>query len=1207
MSKTEYEQTLDANLDEWTIDELAEYLEENCEEAELDLIFRAIELLQEYLCNSFEFASELHLYETLLRLSQKEIHDIFQLIFNDLEPPEETVEAINAAVAGELPEVSPDVDVEAVQQWLMLKLAVVFEVFRVPFIVQDFEEERIKSPEDWAEIQWNLAYDYFENIQQNKQEIIERVIHHYQEALTIHTKKIYPENWAIIQNNLAAAYINRIEGEKWENLELALFHCQEALTIDTKDCYPKDWANTQYNLAGVYANRIQGKKRENLELAVYHYREALTVRTKEAYPEDWAVTQNNLANVYSNRIEGERRENLELAIFLYQQALTVRTKEAFPEDWATTQYNLAIAYSDRIEGERRENLECAIFHYQQALTVRTKDAFPEDWATTQNNLANTYSDRIEGERRENLELAIFQYQQALTVSTKEAFPEDWAMTQNNLALAYSNRIEGERRENLELAIFHSQQALTVRIKEAFPEDWAMTQNNLALAYSNRIEGERRENIERAIYHYQQAFTIYTKEAFPEYWAGTQNNLALAYSNRIEGERRENLELAIFHCQQALMVRTKEAFPEQWAMTQHNLASAYSDRIEGERQENLERAIFHCQQALTIRTKETFPHDCLNSSSFLGDLYLQQEDLQKAIEVYQTAIECIELLTTWATDDDYKQQIMAENITVYDNIIQACVALGKYDEAIGYAERGRSRRLVELIASNDLYTDAKIPPEIQDYLARYEAIERQLHNLLQEDSSDGSIGERGLGRFRQTTLTPEEREAKTAEIQTLQAEKQTLWREIRCFDPVIAQQIQVEAISFEEIAALLPNPQSAILSIYNTGAETHIFVIRHPATSPTKSGLFSLFQQLNKPRPVISLHSCPDLTYRKLEELLTEQWLVPYQENSQYWCQAMGQNLQNIAQALQLEQLIQEHLTGIQELIIIPHLGFHHIPFAALPTGEAIATQTEQTLDNTRIKIKSKTRVQTIQNLLHEQYLGDLFQIRVLPSCQILKYCHDRPPLPQTNYGIVENTQEDLKFTHIEANRLKQLEPVLPENHLKGKAEATVSNYQDLLTRVENVHSSHHAKSDLNNPRESALELGDGKFSLGSLMLKRYPNLNHVFLSCCETNLGKPELTDDLLTLGTGFLCAGARTVISSLWAVDDRATAIFTSYYYAALKETQKPALALQKAQQRLRKATVAEICQEFPELEESMDLRKPENRPYAAPFWWGAFICQGV
>lgn len=267
MSKTEYEQNLDANLDEWNIDELSEYLEENCEEEELELIFRAIDLLQDCLLNSFEFKSEIHLNKTMLRLSQKEIHDIFQFIFNDLEPPAETVEAINAAVAKELSEMPPDVEIEAVQQWLRLKLAVVFEVFRVPFILQDFEAGRIKSPEDWAEIQDNLAYEYSGNVGQNRREIIERVIHHYQEALTVYTKEAFPEQWSEAQNNLAGVYIERINGDRKENLELAIFHCEKALMIYTKKTYLEQQAKAQNKLAFIYINQIEREKSKNIERA----------------------------------------------------------------------------------------------------------------------------------------------------------------------------------------------------------------------------------------------------------------------------------------------------------------------------------------------------------------------------------------------------------------------------------------------------------------------------------------------------------------------------------------------------------------------------------------------------------------------------------------------------------------------------------------------------------------------------------------------------------------------------------------------------------------------------------------------------------------------------------------------------------------------------------------------------------------------------
>ncbi|NES66642.1 MAG: tetratricopeptide repeat protein, partial [Okeania sp. SIO2D1] len=46
--------------------------------------------------------------------------------------------------------------------------------------------------------------------------------------------------------------------------------------------------------------------------------------------------------------------------------------------------------------------------------------------------------------------------------------------------------------------------------------------------------------------------------------------------------------------------------------------------------------------------------------------------------------------------------------------------------------------------------------------------------------------------------------------------------------------------------------------------------------------------------------------------------------------AMETFLQQLSQRLQLNQLISQHLSGIKELIIVPHLALHQIPFAALP-------------------------------------------------------------------------------------------------------------------------------------------------------------------------------------------------------------------------------------------------------------------------------------
>jgi CHAT domain-containing protein len=143
---------------------------------------------------------------------------------------------------------------------------------------------------------------------------------------------------------------------------------------------------------------------------------------------------------------------------------------------------------------------------------------------------------------------------------------------------------------------------------------------------------------------------------------------------------------------------------------------------------------------------------------------------------------------------------------------------------------------------------------------------------------------------------------------------------------------------------------------------------------------------------------------------------------------------------------------------------------------------------------------------------------------------------------------------------------------------TVPQVRDALSNTPYNHLSHHAYSNLEFPIESALQLANGQITLGQLMLSRFPELAEVFLSCCQTNLGKPNLTDELITLGTGFLCAGARSVISTLWSVYQLSTAFFCLAYYAA-RETQTRSQAIQTAQQQLRSMTGAELKAKLPEL----------------------------
>ena len=122
----------------------------------------------------------------------------------------------------------------------------------------------------------------------------------------------------------------------------------------------------------------------------------------------------------------------------------------------------------------------------------------------------------------------------------------------------------------------------------------------------------------------------------------------------------------------------------------------------------------------------------------------------------------------------------------------------------------------------------------------------------------------------------------------------------------------------------------------------------------------------------------------------------------------------LTEGLNFNDLIAQHLNNIDELILIPHLALHLIPFASLPIAES-------------------------------QYLGDKFFIRYVPSCQILEFCHNGPSVSSLmNYGIVEDATEDLPYASWEGERLATLYNIPNNQRLKGSQEASVSNYRQLI-------------------------------------------------------------------------------------------------------------------------------------------------------------------
>ncbi|WP_377479826.1 MAG: CHAT domain-containing protein [Microcoleus anatoxicus] len=1102
-------------------------------------------------------------------------------------------------------------------------------------------------PREWASTKKSLGAVYLKRIRGEEAENLELAINNCSEALEVCTSELFPDVWAAAQFTRGKAYRQRIRGEQSDNLEEAISCFTASLKVYTREQFPLVWVEIQGLLVFAYSGRLHGEKTDNLDMAISYMENTLQVFTREAFPEQWALTQGTLGQAYFSCHHSDRAENIEKTIACYKKALRVYTREDFPQNWAAIQNNLGAAYTERICGEPIKNLEEAIIYCKRALQVHTRETFPENWAQIQITLGNAYNRRISGERSLNLELAITCYQNALQVLSFAAYPQDWVETQIGLAVAYCERIYGERPENLALAVVHNENILHKINCDDFPKHWAFAQNNLGVIYYERVRGGQVEEWAQAVNCYNNALQIFTYEAYRQQWAEiqmnlgnlyqiptpTQNdeednienlistcyenalqfftreantaswvviqaNLARFYALKQSGEKSENQERAIACSTNALQVLTREAFPERWAIIQTNLGSIYKDRISGERTENLKRAISCYENAVQILTREAFPHKWVTLQGNLGQVYEQNGQVEKAIQTFQDALKSInstafpweslnigrdlgntafnarlwpealkgytaaidglEQVRTYISSELQRQELVAGFTTegIYEKMVQACINDGQLGKALQYAERSRSKMLVDLMKSNDLDSGGEIPPQVQQNLEEYEALQQQLEYIYIRHRNNLNNTEEML-ELGTTSSTDVAIQADNETIATLESEKQQVWQKLRKLDPVLAGQIQVSPLELIDMRRLIEKPNTAILSFYTISSDTHIFVLR-------KNG--------------IQLHTCTGQGIENLQIWIVKNWLSVYKNDNETWENNISNFLTKLAQCLQINKLITEHLEGIEELILVPHIYLHLIPFAALPLEE-------------------------------NEYLGDKFLIRYTPSCQVLDFCKKRPPVETAlKYGTVEDATDDLPCASFECEEIAQLYDIPNQLRLKGSSQATKNNYRQLVKheKVQVLHSSHHASSRLDQPLESILLLANGeKLTLGELLTPgwRVPDLLEVFLSCCETNVGNPGITDDILTIGFGFLCAGARSVVSTLWSVDELATAIFCILYYQYRKDNKemtRPA-ALQKAQQELRNLTGKNFESRYKEsltkmLDEKLpqakdDLKKAENK----------------
>ena len=330
--------------------------------------------------------------------------------------------------------------------------------------------------------------------------------------------------------------------------------------------------------------------------------------------------------------------------------------------------------------------------------------------------------------------------------------------------------------------------------------------------------------------------------------------------------------------------------------------------------------------------------------------------------------------------------------------------------------------------------------------------------------------------------------------------------IRTKAPELASLVTVTAPQAANIQALIPQGET-LIEYYGHGDKLFAFVV-------TADGIRS------SEIPSKSLHE--DIA--NFREALTNPRSKAYK--------TQGKTLYD-----RLIAPLEKGFTGTK-ITIVPHGPLHYLPFAALTTDRG--------------------------------FMIDKYAMRVLPSASVMEFLKDRSDQPDSLLAFGNPNLNDPKLDLPGAQR----EVVAISKKIKGskvflREDATKDVLIDHGGDFKFLHFATHGTFNPDKPLDSGLLLAGDSATDGMLTVDELYdislNADLVTLSACETGLGKVSNGDDVIGLTRGFLFAGTSTIISSLWQVDDKATAILMENMYANLKKQDKRT-ALRNAQLRVKK-----------------------------------------
>ena len=254
----------------------------------------------------------------------------------------------------------------------------------------------------------------------------------------------------------------------------------------------------------------------------------------------------------------------------------------------------------------------------------------------------------------------------------------------------------------------------------------------------------------------------------------------------------------------------------------------------------------------------------------------------------------------------------------------------------------------------------------------------------------------------------------------------------------------------------------------------------------------------------------------------------------------------------------KHYFEKRDLIVVPDGSLHLLPFAALVNPQGDYVLASHTID---VAVSSTAYVLLTKRVNKEIPLS-------LPYVGVAAWTQTadtRNPVVRAVTGPERSELVPLPDSKLEVETIAHDLP-RPSTILLGP-DATEAHFKHLpLDNTEVVHLALHGYADVDYPDRSALVFAPDPTGTEDGLLQvreiRHLHLNAklVTLSACNTGVG-PVGEAGVANLVNAFIEAGADSVVSTLWSLEDHSTEYLMSQFYAQLAHHTRKVDALRAAQ----------------------------------------------